>query len=125
MAACPSNIPSTRKVRVALTVAVLAHDIADGVNTVNLSLSGRHDRRVARRWLAADAAAPLLGIAASRLIVSVGVLKTFAILGIAYLIAVVVPAFWMRNPPANYQPAGWQPSAGTRKERCTTDHYGR
>jgi zinc transporter ZupT len=56
-------------VGVALTVAVLAHDIADGVNTVNLSLSGRHDRIVARRWLAADAAAPLLGIAVSRLIV--------------------------------------------------------
>ena len=54
---------------------------------------------------------------ASRLIVSVGVLKTFAILGIAYLIAVVVPAFWMTNPPANFRPLGWQPSAAQQRQR--------
>ena len=52
-----------------LAVAVLAHDLADGVNTVNLSLTGSRDPRLAGRWLAADAAAPLLGIAASRLVV--------------------------------------------------------
>ena len=56
-------------VGLALTVAVLAHDLADGVNTVNLSLTGSKDPRIARRWLFADAAAPLLGIAASQLIV--------------------------------------------------------
>jgi ZIP family zinc transporter len=56
-------------VGVALTVAVLAHDLADGVNTVNLSLAGSRNPRTARLWLLADAAAPLLGIAASRLIV--------------------------------------------------------
>lgn len=33
---------------------------------------------------------------ASRLIVSVGVLKTFAILGIAYFIAVTIPSFFMK-----------------------------
>src|SRR5207245_4591828 len=47
---------------------------------------------------------------ASRLIVNVGVLKTFAVLGIAYLIAVVVPALFMKDPPAGYRPEGWQPS---------------
>ncbi len=52
----------------ALTVAVLAHDLADGVNTVNLSLTGSKSPKVARRWLMADAAAPLIGIGASRLI---------------------------------------------------------
>src|SRR5881394_2275415 len=36
---------------------------------------------------------------ATRLIQSVGVLKTFAVLGIAYLIAVVVPALFMKDPP--------------------------
>jgi ZIP family zinc transporter len=52
----------------ALTIAVLAHDLADGVNTVNLSLSGSANPRTARRWLVADAIAPLAGIAVSLLI---------------------------------------------------------
>ena len=55
-------------VGLALTVAVLAHDLADGVNTVNLSLNGSKSQRVARRWLWADAAAPLVGIGVSLLI---------------------------------------------------------
>jgi ZIP family zinc transporter len=53
----------------ALAVAVLAHDLADGVNTVNLSLTGSASARIARRWLIADALAPLVGIALSRFIV--------------------------------------------------------
>jgi ZIP family zinc transporter len=51
-----------------LTVAVLAHDFSDGVNTVNLSLAASARPKVARRWLIADAVAPMVGIAASRLI---------------------------------------------------------
>ncbi|MFY9792850.1 MAG: OFA family MFS transporter [Candidatus Sulfotelmatobacter sp.] len=54
---------------------------------------------------------------ASRLIVSVGVLKTFAILGIAYFIAVTIPAFFMKDPPPNYRPEGWTPSATQQKQR--------
>lgn len=57
------------KVGLAIALAVLAHDLADGVNTVNLSLQGSASPRLARRWLAADAAAPLAGVALSRLIV--------------------------------------------------------
>jgi ZIP family zinc transporter len=45
-----------------VAVAVLAHDIADGVNTVTLSLSGGGGAARARGWLLADAAAPLVGI---------------------------------------------------------------
>ena len=47
---------------------------------------------------------------ATSLIGSVGVLQTFAYLGIAYLILVVGAAFFMQNPPAGYRPAGWAPS---------------
>ncbi len=56
---------------------------------------------------------------ASRLIVSVGVLKTFAILGVAYFIAVTIPAFFMKDPPPNYRPAGWTPSATQLRQRST------
>ena len=50
-----------------IATAVLAHDFADGVNTVGLSLAG--DRRdIAHRWLIADAAAPIAGVIAGRVI---------------------------------------------------------
>jgi len=52
-----------------LAIAVLAHDFSDGVNTVNLTLVGSAGRPAARRWLLADALAPLGGILLSRLIV--------------------------------------------------------
>ena len=51
-----------------LAMAVLAHDFADGLNTVNLSLSGSGRPSLARRWLVVNAAAPLVGIGLSRLI---------------------------------------------------------
>jgi MFS transporter, OFA family, oxalate/formate antiporter len=54
---------------------------------------------------------------ASRMIVSVGVMKTFAILGIVYFIAVTIPAFFMKDPPRDYRPAGWTPSASQQKQR--------
>jgi OFA family oxalate/formate antiporter-like MFS transporter len=56
---------------------------------------------------------------ATRLIISVGVLKTFAILGIAYFIAVTGAALFMKDPPQGYVPAGWTPSAAQKKQRST------
>ena len=50
-----------------VAAAVLAHDLADGVNTVTLSLSGGGGPRRARSWLIADAVAPLVGIGLTRL----------------------------------------------------------
>jgi zinc transporter, ZIP family len=41
--------------------AIVAHDFADGLNTVNFVLKQSGDRRAARRWLAVDALAPLAG----------------------------------------------------------------
>jgi OFA family oxalate/formate antiporter-like MFS transporter len=56
---------------------------------------------------------------ASRLILSVGVLKTFAILGVAYLIAVTLSALLLKDPPPNYRPQGWTPSAAQQRQRST------
>src|SRR5712691_2483249 len=42
-------------------LAVVSHDFADGMNTVNFVLRQGGDRRTAWRWLLADSAAPLLG----------------------------------------------------------------
>lgn len=46
----------------AVALGVIAHDLADGANTVALSLGGGSRARTAERWLLADALAPLLGI---------------------------------------------------------------
>jgi ZIP family zinc transporter len=43
-------------------LAVLAHDLMDGINTVVLSLAGFRSRLVAAAWLLLDAAAPAAGI---------------------------------------------------------------
>lgn len=45
-----------------VAVAVLAHNFSDGINTVGMMLRHGGDRRMARKWLFADAAAPVLGI---------------------------------------------------------------
>ncbi len=42
-------------------LAVVAHDFADGMNTVGFVLRQSNDRRQAMQWLAVDAAAPLAG----------------------------------------------------------------
>lgn len=44
-----------------VALAVLTHDLADGVNTVSLALASSH-RGMARRWLVVNGAAPLVGV---------------------------------------------------------------
>lgn len=58
----------SRPAGMVLTLAVLAHDFSDGVNTVNLSLAGQGPK-TARKWLLADAIAPIVGILAAQLLV--------------------------------------------------------
>lgn len=48
-----------------VAAGVVAHDLMDGANTVTLSFARRLSARSARRWLAADALAPLAGLALS------------------------------------------------------------
>jgi ZIP family zinc transporter len=52
-------------VGVIVAAAVLTHDFSDGINTVNLILKNGGTRREAFKWLIADAAAPVLGAAAT------------------------------------------------------------
>jgi OFA family oxalate/formate antiporter-like MFS transporter len=59
---------------------------------------------------------------ASRLIITIGVMKTFAVLGIGYFVAVTGAASFMKDPPAGYRPAGWTPSAAQQRERATRDY---
>ncbi len=58
---------------------------------------------------------------AQRLIVSVGMPRTFAILGIVYLIAVAGAGLLMQNPPDGYRPLGWEPPASRPERRSAGD----
>lgn len=59
---------------------------------------------------------------ATRLIQTVGVLSTFAYLGIAYLVIALAAAAFMQNPPEGWQPQGWIPSAKQTSERSSRDY---
>jgi OFA family oxalate/formate antiporter-like MFS transporter len=59
---------------------------------------------------------------ATRLIQSVGVLHTFAYLGIAYLIVTVATGYFMVNPPQGWLPEGWTPSATQKAQRSASDY---
>ena len=59
---------------------------------------------------------------ATHLIQTVGVLQTFAYLGIAYLLVSVPTGALMQNPPAGWKPAGWTPPAGKIKQRASKDY---
>jgi ZIP family zinc transporter len=50
---------------VIVSIAILAHDFSDGVNTVGLVLRAARERSFALRWLALDAVAPVLGAAST------------------------------------------------------------
>jgi OFA family oxalate/formate antiporter-like MFS transporter len=59
---------------------------------------------------------------ATRLIQSVGVLPTFAYLGIAYLIVTLASGTFMQNPPNGWKPTGWQPSPTQMSQRAARDY---
>jgi len=59
---------------------------------------------------------------ATYLIQRVGVLDTFAYLGIVYLIVTVVTGFFMTNPPEGWLPKGWKPSASQVSQRAGGDY---
>jgi OFA family oxalate/formate antiporter-like MFS transporter len=59
---------------------------------------------------------------ATQLIQRVGVLNTFAILGIAFLIVTVVGGLFMHNPPDGWRPPGWIPGSSHASQRASHDY---
>ena len=50
-----------------------------------------------------------------------GVFNTFLILGIIFLVAILIGAQLLRNPPAGYKPVGWTPPQAAAKTSLKTD----
>ena len=59
---------------------------------------------------------------ATRLIQSVGVLRTFGYLGAAFPIVTVGAGYFMQNPPANWKPAGYVPTPAVAKQRSSVEY---
>lgn len=60
--------------------------------------------------------------AATHLIQTVGVLKTFAYLGIAFLIVTLSCGLFMQNPPEGWKSPGWTPTASEKLHRSVRDY---
>lgn len=59
---------------------------------------------------------------ATRLIDNIGVLETFAVLGVVYFVMVSGAALFMKNPPEGFTPSGWEPSEVQQAERAARDY---
>jgi OFA family oxalate/formate antiporter-like MFS transporter len=59
---------------------------------------------------------------ATRLIQTVGVLHTFAYLGVAFLIVTLISGSFMQNPPDGWKPEGWNPTASQVSQRSKRDY---
>ena len=59
---------------------------------------------------------------ATRLIQSVGVLPTFAYLGIAFLVVTVTASYFMQNPPVGWKPKGGVPTSSQASQRSGRDY---
>jgi zinc transporter ZupT len=70
-----------RQVGLVVAAAVLAHDFADGLNTVNVVMRHGASRTAALRWLAVDAAAPVLGAMLSFLLAPSAVVMSLVLAG--------------------------------------------
>jgi MFS transporter, OFA family, oxalate/formate antiporter len=59
---------------------------------------------------------------ATRLIQNVGVLSTFAYLGIAFFLVTVTSGYFMQNPPEGWKPEGWTATGMRASQRSTRDY---
>jgi OFA family oxalate/formate antiporter-like MFS transporter len=58
---------------------------------------------------------------ATHLIQTIGVMQTFAYLGITYLAVTMATGSFMRNPPDGWKPEGWVPSTTQTRQRAAKD----
>jgi MFS transporter, OFA family, oxalate/formate antiporter len=58
---------------------------------------------------------------ATRLIQSVGVLHTFAYLGVAYMAIAMGSGYFMQNPPEGWRPQGWVATPSETRQRSTKE----
>lgn len=108
-----------------ITLLVIAYGIISGIGIgfayvcpISAGVKWFPDKRGLITGLAVagfGAGALIVGPLARAMIDSIGPFLTFRYLGIAYLVLITIGALLLRNPPAGYRPAGFnppQPAAG-------------
>jgi ZIP family zinc transporter len=88
-----------------VALAVLMHDFADGVNTVNMIIKNKGGRTAALKWLTADALSPAVGVAVAYfLTVSGSVLGLILSIFVGFFLYIsasdLVPESHHRHPAA-------------------------
>ncbi len=109
-----------------ITMLVVAYGVISGIGIgfayvcpISAGVKWFPDKRGLITGLAVagfGAGALVVGPLARAMIDSLGVFNTFRYLGIAYFVLIFVGALILRNPPAGYKPANWnppQPKPGT------------
>ena len=97
---------ASRDIGLIVAAAVLAHDFADGLNTVNVVMKNGGTRGFALRWLAVDAAAPVLGASLSLLLTpSSGVLAVLLALFCGFFLHIGANGLLPESHRANPRPS--------------------
>jgi ZIP family zinc transporter len=97
---------ASREIGLIVAAAVLAHDFADGLNTVNVVMKNGGTRGFALRWLAVDAAAPVLGASLSLLLTpSSGVLAVLLALFCGFFLHIGANGLLPESHRANPRPS--------------------
>lgn len=109
-----------------ITMVVIAYGVISGIGIgfayvcpISAGVKWFPDKRGLITGLAVagfGAGALIVGPLARSMIDTLGTFPTFRYLGIAYLILILIGAIILRNPPAGYKPANWnppQPAGGT------------
>ncbi|MGB9742626.1 MAG: L-lactate MFS transporter [candidate division WOR-3 bacterium] len=102
-----------------ITTLVIAYGVISGIGIgfayvcpISAGVKWFPDKRGLITGLAVagfGAGALIVGPLARAMIDSIGAFTTFRYLGIAYFVLILVGALILRNPPAGYKPANWNP----------------
>jgi zinc transporter ZupT len=97
---------ASREIGLIVAAAVLAHDFADGLNTVNVVMKNGGTRRFALRWLAVDAIAPVMGAGLSLMITaSAGLLALLLALFCGFFLHIGTSGLLPESHRANPRPS--------------------
>ncbi len=115
-----------------ITMLVIAYGVVSGIGIgfayvcpISAGVKWFPDKRGLITGLAVagfGAGALIVGPLARAMIDAIGPFATFRYLGVVYLILVLIGALILRNPPAGYKPAGWNPPQPAAGASVRTDY---
>ncbi len=115
-----------------ITMLVIAYGVVSGIGIgfayvcpISAGVKWFPDKRGLITGLAVagfGAGALIVGPLARAMIDAIGPFATFRYLGVVYLILILLGSLILRNPPAGYKPAGWNPPQPATGSPLRTDY---